>query len=379
MNTSKRKSNTPCRSIVICGAYGADNLGDETLLKVIIAQLRSINHDLDICVITRKPEETAIERGVNAVHTFDFAAITRALRCADMLLFGGGSLIQNVTSRRSLYYYLGTARLAKKLGCTVMMYGCGIGPLSHAFDRKQTARVLNSCVDAITLRDEKSALLLAELGVTKPEIALAADPVLSLYGCGDEEADRFMSDNGLNSDEKICFALRPWQMQSDRLDALSAAVKYAYSELKLTPVFMTLNPEFDTAIAEKVAEAAGVPYVILPAIKDAQLAIGVMKKMRLVVSMRLHAILFAASVGASTVGISYDPKVSGFMEYTGCGSCIDLCDLNADALIDCMRKELERSSADERTARMEKIKAAESANLRVAAGYINAERISYDG
>ena len=379
MNTSKRKSNTPCRSIVICGAYGADNLGDETLLKVIIAQLRSLNRDLDICVITRKPEETALEHGVSAVHTFDFAAITRALRSADMLLFGGGSLIQNVTSRRSLYYYLGTARLAKRLSCTVMMYGCGIGPLSHALDRKQTAKVLNSCVDAITLRDEKSALLLAELGVTKPEITLAADPVLSLYGCDDAEADRFMSDSGLTPDEKICFALRPWQMQSERLDALSIAVKYAYEELKLTPVFMTLNPELDTAIAEKVAEAAGVPYVILPAIKDAELAIGVMKKMRLVVSMRLHALLFAASIGTSAVGISYDPKVSGFMEYTGCGSCIDLCDLNADALIDCMRKELERSSADERKKRMEKIKAAEGANLRVAAGYINAERISYDG
>lgn len=379
MNTSKRKSNTPCRSIVICGAYGADNLGDETLLKVIIAQLRSINRDLDICVITRKPEETALEHGVSAVHTFDFAAIARALRNADMLLCGGGSLIQNVTSRRSLYYYLGTARLAKRLGCTVMMYGCGIGPLSHTFDRKQTANVLNSCVDAITLRDEKSAHLLAEIGVTKPEIALAADPVLSLYGCDDDKANRFLLDSGITSDENICFALRPWQMQSDRLNALSTAVKYAYEELKLTPVFMTLNPELDTEAAEKVADAAGVPYVILPAIKDAELAIGVMKKMRLVVSMRLHALLFAASVGASTVGISYDPKVSGFMEYTGCGSCIELNDLSADALIDCMRKELERSSACERAKRMEKIKAAERANLRVAAGYINAERISYDG
>ncbi len=379
MNTSKRKSNTPCRSIVICGAYGADNLGDETLLRVIIAQLRSINPALSICVITRKPEKTALEHGVSAVHTFDFAAIGRALKGADMFLCGGGSLIQNVTSRRSLYYYLGTVRLAKKHGCTVMMYGCGIGPLSHTLDRKQTAKVLNTCVDAITLRDEKSARLLAELGVAKPEITLAADPVLSLYGCDDDEADRFMSDNGLNSDEKICFALRPWQLQPENLEALSAAVKYAYEELRLSPVFMTLNPELDTAVAEKVAKAAGVPYVILPAITDAELAIGVMKKMRLVVSMRLHALLFAASVGVSAVGISYDPKVSGFMEYTGCGSCIELSQLSADALTACMRRELEQDSADERKRKMEKIKAAEGANLRVAAGYINAERISNDG
>lgn len=379
MNTSKRKSNTPCRSIVICGAYGADNLGDETLLKVIIAQLRSTNDNLDICVITRKPEETALAHKVSAVHTFDFAAIGRALKGADMFICGGGSLIQNVTSRRSLYYYLGTLRLAKKHGCKVMMYGCGIGPLSHSTDRKQTAKVLNACVDAITLRDEKSARLLAEIGVTKPEITLAADPVLSLCGCDDDEVDRFLSDNGITPDEKICFALRPWQLMPGDIGALSAAVSFAFKELHLTPVFMTLNPALDTALAEKVANAAGVPYAILPAITDAELAIGVMKKMRLVVSMRLHAILFAASVGVSTVGISYDPKVSGFMEYTNCGSCIELSALTADALTACMRRELEADSADERKRKMEKIKAAEGANLRVAAGYINAERISNDG
>ena len=371
-----RKPNTPCRNIVICGAYGADNLGDETMLRVIISELRGIDPDLNLCVITRAPEETAKEHNVDAVYTFDFAAIARRMKAADLYIMGGGSLIQNVTSRRSLYYYLGTLRLARKYGCAVVMYGCGIGPLSHEADRRQTARVLNTCVDTITLRDKKSAQLLAALGITKPEIILAADPVLALYGCDDKTADEFLRDSGISPEDGcVLFALRPWQSLDDKFSALCDAVKYAHDELKLMPVFMTLNREVDTATAEKAAKAAGVPCVILPAVHDAELAIGIMKKMRLVVSMRLHALLFAANAGTSAVGISYDPKVSGFMEYTGCGSCIELGELSSEKLIECMRKELVFSSDSERGKRMEKVKAAEKMNVKTAERYIRGKDV----
>ena len=71
---------------------------------------------------------------------------------------------------------------------------------------------------------------------------------------------------------------------------------------------------------------------VLPAPQDEQLTIGMMKKMQLIVSMRLHALIFASSVGAPLVAVSYDPKVTGFMAYLGQKHCMELADVTKDRL-----------------------------------------------
>ena len=91
---------------------------------------------------------------------------------------GGGSLMQDVTSHRSLWFYLFTISAAKRLGCQVMMYGCGIGPIHSPANRRRAAKVLQKSVDAITLRDTHSKEELEDMGVTNPEIILSADPTV---------------------------------------------------------------------------------------------------------------------------------------------------------------------------------------------------------
>ena len=371
MKKTNEKLNTPCRNVVICGAYGADNIGDEAMLKAIIAQLRSLKPAPEICVVTRKPKQTKALHNVDAVFTFNYPALNRAFRKADVYLNGGGSLIQNVTSRRSLVYYLHTLKNAKKHGCTVIMYGCGIGPINGSSDIALSAKIINENVDAITLRESGSAALLEEIGVTKPEIVLAADPVLSLEPCSDEEASAFLSENGIDPNGKyICFGLRPWKGFQEKLDCIAEAVKYCSENLGLTPVFLPMNYGMDLSAAKAAAERAGVECHILPEIKDAALAGGIISKMQMVVSMRLHAVLFAASSSTPSVGISYDPKVSTFMEYTDCGKCLELNELSADALISAIKHELDRGFGSKR---LEHIKALESLNKITAARYMGLE------
>lgn len=374
MTDDARKFNTPCRSVLICGAYGAGNLGDEAILKSVIAALRGIDPALSLCVVTREPAKTRETHNVNSVHTFDFAGIFAEMRKCDLFVCGGGSLIQNVTSRRSLYYYLASLKLAKRCGCKVMLYGSGVGPLSGKSDIEHAARVLNACVDAICLRDKLSAHFLETIGVTEPEIVLAADPVLSLSPCSESEATEFLLKAGLDPQgEYACFCLRRWQGLDEHLNAVAAAIRYSHDKLGMFPVFMTLNRESDLDAAKKAADAAAVPCVILPAIENAELCMGVMKKMRLVVSMRMHAVLFAAACGVPTVGISYDPKVAGFLSYTECGECVEFDKLNAEELTQCMKLELSRTDAAERRRRMEKIKAVESLNAQTAARLLKAK------
>lgn len=332
LSRHKKKLSGERDKIIVCGAYGHGNMGDEAILTALLNQLRSLGGDMQITVVSKSPIRTQIEHDVNAISRGDFRKLKELFKASKMYVNGGGSLVQDVTSRRSLWYYLYTIYLAKKAGCIVQMYGCGIGPIEYAGDIRQTAKILNECVDAITLRDPDSVELLEGIGVTKPVIKLAADPVLSLSACTDEESESFMAASGLRGGEYICFGLRQWKGVEEKTAAFAEAAKYAYDYYKLTPVYLLINREQDLATAETVRSMSGVPGVILPPIESPELAIGVLSKMKLTVGMRLHCLLFSANGGTKIIGVSYDPKVSSFTEYIGCGKCIELEALTADAL-----------------------------------------------
>ncbi|MBR6824983.1 MAG: polysaccharide pyruvyl transferase family protein [Oscillospiraceae bacterium] len=163
---------------LICGAYGKGNRGDNAILSAIIGQLEHIDPELPITVLSRDPKETRLCAQVPSVYTFRPLKSRRILRHSDLYISGGGTLMQDATSTRSLLYYLYSIKQAKKAGCKVMLYGCGIGPIHREKNRKRTAKVLNACADTICVRDHYSLDFLKELGVTKPKIRLTADPAL---------------------------------------------------------------------------------------------------------------------------------------------------------------------------------------------------------
>ena len=107
--------------IVICGSYGLGNAGDESILKAILQEVRTVAPAEEITVLSRNPEETKLCHGVRSLHMFDLPAIYRLMGRTKLYINGGGSLIQDVTSRRSLWYYLFTLRMAKRRGCKVLM------------------------------------------------------------------------------------------------------------------------------------------------------------------------------------------------------------------------------------------------------------------
>lgn len=360
-------------AVVICGAYGHGNAGDEAILAALIRQMRSLDRDMLISVISKNPEHTALEHGVNAIARSDAPGIDRAFKNAKLYINGGGSLIQDITSRRSLWFYLYTIKRARALGCRVLMCGCGIGPINYEKDRELSASVMDSCVDAITLRDPDSEALLRELGVTKPEIILAADAVLSTPPCEDAEAEEFMRENGLDPDgDYICLGLRPWTGFEEKSDEIGKALVWAKEKLGLTPVFLPMNYHMDRSASETVAKKSGLDCVILPDINDAALAIGVMKRMKLAVSMRLHSLLYAACGGTPTVGLSYDPKVTGFADYMGSLS-LDFEGLTAEALEKCIEEACGSDRRAEYNKSLEKLKAAEKKNLEAAKRLLSAE------
>ena len=309
---------------VICGAYGKGNAGDDAILVSMIQQLRQQDPDLPITVMTRRPRQTAVQTGVSTIHIFDIFAAGRVMKKSRLYISGGGSLIQNVTSNRSLGYYLSSIRQAKRLGCKVMMYGCGIGPVNGKKYRDQSARVLEEYVDLIALRDRESLETLRSFGVHTPRIQITADPALLMEG-DDAAAGRFLSENGLNPDGQYSlFVLRPWDGTQEKLAAICAAADYGWEKYGLAPLFYSLEPARDAEITRIAASMVHAPCHILPTITDGKTLCGLMGRMALVVSMRLHALIFACAQQTRVTAISYDPKVSGFMDYLGSECCLKL-------------------------------------------------------
>ena len=302
--------------VLICGAYGKGNAGDDSILEAILQQMRHIDPDLPIYVLSRNPKETRLRYRVGAIHTFDFWGFFHRMGKTKLYVNGGGSLIQDVTSTRSLQYYLSNIALAKKRGNQVLMYGCGIGPVSSPANRRAAGRTINQYVDAITLREPGSARELQEMGVTRPKISITADPALLLDPAPPEAVEAFLRTQGIDPDEKhVLFVLRPWQGMEEKLPVFAAAARWCYEKKGMVPVFFALEPKRDRAVAEQVAAMVDCPHHIVSAPHDGHLIVGMMGAMEAVVSMRLHALIFAAGQGVPLVGVVYDPKVSGFLDY----------------------------------------------------------------
>jgi len=319
---------------VICGAYGKGNAGDDAILVSMIRQLRQQDPHLPITVMTRRPRRTAVQTGVSTVHIFNIWAAGRIMKKSRLYISGGGSLIQNATSTRSLWYYLYSIRQAKRAGCAVMMYGCGIGPVSGEKNREKTGRILDEFVDLITLRDRESLETLRSFGVTKPRVAITADPALLMEGDA-AAAERYMSRSGLNPDGHYSlFVLRPWDGTQERLAAITAAADYGWERYGLAPLFYTLEPDRDEEITRAAAAMVKAPCRCLDPICDGATLCGLMGMMELVVSMRLHALVFACARQTRVAAISYDPKVSGFMKYLGSECCVELEDVTEEGLKD---------------------------------------------
>ena len=83
--------------IVISGYYGFANAGDEAMLTAIVKSLRKTEASVDLTVISGNPQSTATKHLVNSVHRFSPLEIYSEVANCDLLLSGGGSLLQDVT------------------------------------------------------------------------------------------------------------------------------------------------------------------------------------------------------------------------------------------------------------------------------------------
>ncbi len=165
--------------VCISGYYGFDNAGDEAILLAMIESLRREFPDIEITVLSDKPEKTAAAYGVKAYDRWKWWQIHKAIMASDIMLSGGGGLLQDVTGKKSILYYTHIMKMAVRRRRPLFIFSQGVGPVNDKWNQNHVAKVLRKAA-RITVRDDESAALLQSWGMRRGRIHVTADPVLTL-------------------------------------------------------------------------------------------------------------------------------------------------------------------------------------------------------
>ena len=328
-------------NVVISGYYGFANAGDEAMLAAIIGSLQDTISDVSITVITGNCAMTKANHHVKAVHRFNLLAIMKAIASSNILISGGGSLLQDVTSARSLYYYLFIMRLALWFHKPVMLYAQGIGPVRGKQARQAVRKVLQQ-VDMIGVRDADSQQELRNMGVTKPPVIVTADAVLSMHRADKAIGNSILQHAGIDDTRrKIGIAVRNWQQMETYKDAIAAAADALQARYDCHIIFVPMQYPIDVTAGEDIAARMRGTATVLRDSYNTVEFMSLMGCMDVVIANRLHALIFASLMDVPVTAISYDPKIDSFIRRIGERLCGTMETVTAAAIISDVSKKLE--------------------------------------
>lgn len=290
---------------VISGYIGFDNFGDEAIARVLTSSLKN-RGESEITVISSNPEKTAQLYGVKSVKMLDF--IKPILEC-DCLISGGGSLLQDVTSLKSLLYYLAVIMTALASGKRVEIFAQGFTPFRTKIGEFLTKFVLKRC-DKISVRDFKSQELLRRMGI---ESTLVSDPVFSI------ETPKCQK-NGIG------IQLRSFEgLSKEFCKVLVKKVreKFPNKEIKL----ISLQDSLDLPVLEGLEGEILSGMTVDEAIKE-------ISGLEYLIAMRFHACLIGAKAGVKVLGLNYDIKVETLANDIG----FPIINLNVDEIEEGLEK-----------------------------------------
>jgi polysaccharide pyruvyl transferase CsaB len=333
------------KKIVICGNYGATNIGDEAILAGILALINdsypsgSANKP-EITVLSANPENTTALHNVKSLPLLPAGprsffrglfsgGITRtldAIRTCDGFILGGGGLF-NAEKPLSLIIWGLQAKFALLFKKPLFCIGQSVGPITNFFARYMVKSVF-SRARVISLRDRKSQALLHKLGC--PLANVIADPAFALHT--DLPA-------GTEREKFIVMSVRPWHkdFSPDLYQYFAQAIddiheKYGFKTI-LTP--FSSYPEDDSSVLSNILAQVKNPSAVelFEYSADYHKLLELISRSKAVIGMRLHSLIFATLTRTPFIGISYSDKVASFVSEAGMDEyLINLPEISADVL-----------------------------------------------
>lgn len=306
----------PQRRALLCGYYGEHNLGDDALLEVLLQQLPQGWLPLitahDQALVRRRFAEQCPQ--LQTVDRRSPRAVLAALSGCQALVLGGGSLLQDATSFRSLLYYAALILAARRRGLPVLLWGQGLGPLRRRRSRL-LARWLLALVNGISWRDAASDRLAAGWGIHGSQ---GSDPV---WGLPPQDWQ------GRGGPIVLCW--RPvTELDESGWRLLLTALEQLAERTDRPVHWLPFHQHQDSGLLADLqrrgllGQALAQRSVVVEAATPEQ-AMEHFRSASLVLAMRLHGLILAALAGSPCAALSYDPKVAAAAAALGC-PCLDL-------------------------------------------------------
>jgi polysaccharide pyruvyl transferase CsaB len=316
-------------NILINGWYGQRNAGDDAILDVFVEQALA-RLDADITVLSEIPEQVDPAPRLHAQFhpvLFGRGGLSNLLsgrllrhinliRHADLVVLGGGGLLRDNTNWRNLFRLLDEIWIARLFGRKTMLYGIGVGPFKTAFGKWLIGATSRMC-DLITVRSQRGAELLREVGVPPERIEVVSDPAFLLAPT--EPADQELHalfDGGATIGFYPTFAMLRRDAADGHLARIAAAldrlVETEGARIVAVPMSVLEDRPDDVTVARKVRAAMRHPQALH--IYDKRLSAAELKwvtgQARLNITVRLHAMIFSLGCNVPVVPVNYEPKVA---------------------------------------------------------------------
>lgn len=303
--------------IVVAGYHGYENAGDDATLITILNNIRNINAKTKIVVLSKNPKLTKRDYNVKSIYRFNPFTVAINIISSNALVLGGGTLLQDSTSKRSNSYYLALIKFAKLFKKKVMLYSNGLGPFSEKA-RIKTAKILNK-VDIISLRESYASDLLKEMNVNKPEIKVTADPAFMLSSLLEESTKtKVLEREDIPMEKKIVgISVRNAKGEEEYINVLAELCDYIIEKYDYNILFIPFQYPKDLKISADIIDRMKNKAYVIKEKCTVKEIINLISNCHFTICMRLHSIIFSALSNVPSLGIEYDPKVGYYLELLG--------------------------------------------------------------
>ena len=334
----------PGAHVLLLGGDVEHNVGDRATLTALIRCLHA--HDPGVVLsIVGHPTRLASLRGVSELippGSRGLRSLLRAASSADRVLVAGGGLFQDDDSRLTMPYWAARIALLKAFNSRIAGLSVGAGPLRHS-ESRAAARLACAALTSISVRDRLARDALATC--TARPVDIVPDPAFMLEAAPPHEAYQQLRRLGFREGRPIIAAtLRSWyherggfipnrtrfsvglDLKRDRarLESMLGVVSKSLDVLRLRlDADILLLPacssehEADDAACEALRWRMPGANARVARIADPRLFKALVGQAALLVSARMHPLIFAAGMGVPFVGLSYNAKFDGVYDLLG--------------------------------------------------------------